>query len=947
MEYNLTSWTERDGLRAPRIRALAQTPDGYLWIGTTDGLVRFDGFSFAGWETIGSGDLPRSRVVSLSMHVDGSLWVAFFTGTVARITGLRATVFDVAGAAGAINALVTDRNGAVWIAARTGLLHFDGQQATRTPKSEGLPDGPVINAYQDADGTLWITLNTGIFRRRPGATSFEPVMPASYFDHRITVDRNRGLWITDPRRGFRRMPAIDGQTAAQPSSLAGLGVQILQSKRSGMWVATLGQGVWWIRDEAHLDQIDVLGESEGLLNDVVRVLLEDRDENIWVGTDYGLYRLSRNKLIPIKHLGVARVVQADETGVWVGTSNGLVRFEGTGERVYGQQGELPSPFISALHRDAAGALWVATDHGVAVARNGRFEPFPIQGIERRKRIYSMSVEDVGDLWLADFNRGLFRTTPAGLQPVDVPPLLDHRAVLSVHGDLEGRMWLALSDGRIGFVTRADGALRFTVLAAPPRANARLYAVIQERHGDVWLLTSAGVWHYAEGRIIALDDSNGLPASTVTSAAFDTQGDVWLGTPSGVVRMERDDIAQVSGDPAARVPYGLWDTYDGAAGMPVWLGSPGVSRDPTGRLWFVTSNGISIVDPARLDAATSIPPVLIQSLSVGSTRRPLDGPLKLPPRSSPIEIDYATVMLSAAHKVRFQYRLDNFDDAWTDAGSRRQALFTNLPPGDYTFRVMAVATDGSSSESSATLRFTITPAFTQTSWFYAGLAMLLLLTLWQAWRLRLRYAQRQFALVINERIRMSREIHDTLLQSLIGTALQLEILSTSEAASDETRNTLTRVRRELEDDIRETRQSIWNLRSPRLDRSDLASLVREAGSRITSGVPARLNVTVSGAARRLKPDVEQQLLRIAEQAIVNAVRHASASEVDVGLEFTAGSVRLSVSDNGRGFDPSQTVPDSNLHYGLASMKGRAEEMGARFALRSELGRGTTVETTVEA
>ncbi|MGC4081149.1 MAG: triple tyrosine motif-containing protein [Vicinamibacterales bacterium] len=318
-------------------------------------------------------------------------------------------------------------------------------------------------------------------------------------------------------------------------------------------------------------------------------------------------------------------------------------------------------------------------------------------------------------------------------------------------------------------------------------------------------------------------------------------------------------------------------------------------------------------------------------------------LVLPPRSSPIEIDYATVMLSAAHKVRFRYRLENFEQEWTDAGTRRQALFTNLPPGDYRFRVMAIATDGSSSESTATLRFTVRPAFTQTPWFFAGLGLLLTLALWSAWRMRLRYVQRQFALVINERIRMSREIHDTLLQSLIGVALQLDVLGAS--ASDETRGALTRARRELEEDIRETRQSIWNLRSPKLEQSDLASLLREAGRRIAAGAPVQMRVTVDGTPRRVRLDVEQQVLRIGEQAMVNAVRHASASEVDVHLRFEDRAVSLTVTDNGRGFDQHHISGESNFHFGLASMRERAEELGGRFSLRSEPGRGTAVEAVV--
>lgn len=947
-EYNLTVWTEREGLQSPRVMAIAQTTDGYLWLGTVNGLIRFDGTTFTPWNAIGTTPLPDGRVQALDATPDGALWVAYQSGTVASVVGSRSVVHDAIGRAtgGIVTAIGTDRDGALWVAARSGLLRVDGEQVTRLGQADGIPDGPVLNTYEDEQGTLWISSNTGIFRRHRGAPRFERVMSASYFDHRITVDRAGVAWITDPRRGFQRMTAAANAaptTATGP--MAGLGVQILPSRRGPMWVATLGQGLWRVGDPSRQDRVEVLDADHGMLNEVVRCLLEDREENIWIGTDYGLYRLSRNKLIPLQRLGVVRVVQADTEGVWVGTSTGLIRFEGTERRTYTR--ELPSPFVSALHLDARGALWIATDVGIVVRRNGAFQPVPLPGIAQLNRIYSMAADDDGQLWLADFNRGLFRAGPAGIEPVDLPNL-DHRAVLSVHPDLERRLWLSLSDGSLGFIERqADGGLTFTRPEGLPATSARLNAVLQQQPGDLWLITSAGAWHWTRDRVVSVSAANGLPDGQFTAGAFDSDGAVWLGSGAGVLRLDQATLDHIERNRQAQVTYGYWDAYDGAAGTPVWFGTPAVSRDAAGRLWFVTANGLSIAEPGRLRGATPLPPVVIQSVMAGSTRMPFDRDLVLPPRSSPIEIDYATVMLSAAHKVRFRYRLENFEDTWTDAGTRRQAIFTNLPPGDYRFRVMAIATDGTASESTATLAFVVQPAFTQTPWFLAGLALLFSLAVLSAWRLRLRYVQRQFAMVIHERIRMSREIHDTLLQSLIGVALQLDALGAQDGVSEDSRASLTRVRRELEEDIRETRQSIWNLRSPKLEHADLASTLLEAGRRIAAGAPVIVRVSVDGTPRRLRLDVEQQILRITEQALVNAVRHGSASEVDVVLHFDRHAVRLTVTDNGRGFDQAQISGESNFHYGLASMRERAEELGGRFTLRTEPGRGTAIEASVPA
>ncbi|MGC4081148.1 MAG: two-component regulator propeller domain-containing protein [Vicinamibacterales bacterium] len=347
----------------------------------------------------------------------------------------------------------------------------------------------------------------------------------------------------------------------------------------------------------------MLGDDEGLLNEVIRCLHEDREENIWIGTDYGLYRLSRNRLIPLQRLGVVRVVQADDSGVWVGTSTGLHRFEGTSQRVYGVRGELPSPFVSALGLDDNGALWIVTDRGIAVHRNGRFERVPFTGIESLNRVYSMAIDSGGGLLLADFNRGLFRAIHGTVVPMDVPPL-DHRAVLSVHPDGEGRFWVSLSDGRIGYIERAaDDRFSFTVPSGLPAGAVRLFSVLQEKPGDLWLVTSRGAWHYENGRLTVIDERNGLPSAQASAGAFDRDGAIWLGTSAGVLRIDRSAISHLADEPQAQITYGYWDAYDGAAGSPIYLGTPGVARDAAGRMWFVTANG----SPSRIPNGCAAPP----------------------------------------------------------------------------------------------------------------------------------------------------------------------------------------------------------------------------------------------------------------------------------------------------------------------------------------------------
>jgi signal transduction histidine kinase/ligand-binding sensor domain-containing protein len=947
-EYTLTGWTEREGLASPRVLALAQSADGYLWLGTTDGLIRFDGTRFLRWDAFGATALPSGRIQTLCSSQDGSLWIGYSNGMIARIAQGQVTVFDAetTNTGGDVGTILEDRNGTIWAGSRNGLRRFDNGVWTRLGPEHGLPDGPVLSAYQDKSGAFWAASYTAVYRAPAGSSRFEAVASASYFAHRITRDATGTVWITDPRTGFRRITDKPGSwPSTAPEVTQALGVQLLPDRRGNLWVATLGHGLWRTRTGERTPAIEVLGKKEGLLNDLVRSLLEDQQGNVWLGTDYGLYRLSPNKLIPITNLGVARVVEPGADGsVWVGTTTGLVRFKNDTRRVYGHAGELPSPFVTALHRDDSGALWIATDNGIARFDHERFVKVPIEGGMPLNRVYSITTDGNGSLWLCDFSQGLFRLHDGKLWPIDVTADLTHRSILSIHGDGNGRIWAALTGGGLGFFERGE-PWPFTRLDDIPDAGAKFNAVFRDPSGSTLLATSAGLWRYEGGRVSSTSDGNGLPRWQTLAMAADADGWWWLATAAGIVRLNPAVVHQPDPGPPLSASYSLWDSYDGAAGLPIW-GSSNGARDDAGRLWFVTSNGISIVDPARLRESPPTPPVRIEWMLAGTKRFDASGPITLPPHTSPVQIDYTAVMLSSAHKVRFRYRLDNFDAEWTDAGGRREAMLTNLPPGSYTFRVTAAATDGSIGNSFATLDFTIRPTFFQTRWFYVVLASMLILAVWQAWRLRLHYMQRQFSLVINERIRMSREIHDTLLQSLIGVALQLDVMAAAVDLTEAARANLIRVRRQLEEDIRETRQSLFNLRSPKLEKSDLAATLRDAGRKLTAGTTVQFSLTVTGTPHRCRPEVEQQLLRIGEQAILNSVRHGSAKQVHVMLGFQPHLLRLRVADNGRGFDQARELSDGDSrHYGLAGMKERAKEIGGTLVIDTHSGGGTVVEAAV--
>lgn len=954
-DYATNAWTERDGLPSGRIAAIAQTGDDYLWLGTNVGLVRFDGITFLQWRELSSLELPARSVWALCAATDDSLWVGFSSpGGVSRIKDGLVTNFDEADGLpdGAVNSLTEAHDGTIWVATHGGLFHFRNGRFERVGLEAGLADGAVTSTFEDSGGNLWISTTDGVFRRLRNAPQFERIVSASYWAHRVAEDESGAIWITDPRIGMRRLldhpsdpaPNVLSDSGLAPegnaASASGLGVQMLSGDQDVLWVATLGRGLWRRRTVGGKSTIDTLTIDRGLLSNSVRALLRDREGDLWVGTDNGLQQLSRKTVTGLTGLGLVRVVErgADES-IWVGTTTGLLRFK-DGQKVrYGSRKELPSPFVTALHADRSGTLWIATDSGVARFINERFVSVPLPRTPQLTRVYSITTDARGNLWLCDVNRGLFRWSGHTLTPFDVSPQLDHRSVSWVFGDAAQRVWVRTTSGEL-MVVNDDGSLgrvdSITSTTPPSPADSQ---------ATLWMGSPAGAERLIGNSLAIVGQGNGLPTATVTAVVPGGDGYVWLATPAGLVRVLETAFDAVQKEPNVRVGYSLYDVEDGMAGLPVRFANPSAVRASDGRIWFVTNNGLTIVDPATVLEDVSIPPVRIEGVIADARKLDLKAPLRLKPKTSTIEIDYSAVTFSSPKKVQYRYRLEGFDDDWREVGTRREALYTNLPPGQYRFRVAAANNEKGFSVNGATVDFVLLPTFYQTWWFLDALVLSVLLGLWATWRLRIRHLHHEFSLVLGERARVGREIHDTLLQCLVGVALQLDALSAAAGPGGFMKDTLAQTRREVEEYIRETRQTIWNLRSSKLDRSDLVAALRQTGEHATSGTPIRFTLSVTGQARRFETMLEQQLLRIGEQAVLNSVRHAHPSEVHLKLQYGDSAVRLRVSDNGTGFNTADLVSEDGKHYGLIGMQERADEVGGQLSVTTHPGGGTAVEIVI--
>jgi signal transduction histidine kinase len=949
--YRITSWSGGDGITFGAVRSIVQDPDGYIWLASDAGLVRFDGFRFATTDMVaGPRQLPVAPLRAVYLARDGSLWAGYGNrhGIYRILRGEVRDIFLSNEVTGFVNAMTEDSTGAVWVAHDTGLYRFEAgrwESISLPPASATRLTRRVFDAREDRAGTLWVATGSGVYRRRPGG-EFDKVLETDAPVQGISEDHAGHMWATDEITGFRRVDAPDPNP-----TLKGRGLSLFHDRAGNLWVATTGQGLWQVQPRAGLASgvtIRRATAQTGLISDELKGFLEDRDGNIWTGSIQGLNRLTPYKVTPLGDLGVVQHVTLTADGTaWAGTTSGLVVLTGVTPQSPGRRTVISPAAIRALHTASDGTVWAATEKGLYRAAGWRLTSALTAG-PMLTRITSIDSDRRGTLWLSDETEGLVRVVAGRGERVTLAGLPGRP--LFVHTDHVNRLWMAFPGGTIGMVDGTGNVRRYGHDQGLPAADINV--IHHDRRGDVWVGGEGGLSLLRGDHFQTLTVAQGLPDRPVMAIIDDDAGDVWMAFAfRGFVRFAREDLLRAMRDSSYRLHYRVFNTSDGTAGVPYPVNRTPAGRDSSGALWFVTTRGLTVLDPDNLRNELIPMPSRprIEGVTADDLRYAAIPGTVLPPRTGRLRIDYTVVnpslmdQTAAANvtpaRIRFRYRLDGFDTNWVDGTGPRQAVYTNLGPGRYRFRLQTAGDAAIWNDAETGWAFSIQPMFYQTGWFYLACVLALGLSAIGAWQLRMRQVRKDLALVFGERMRISREIHDTLLQSMFGVALQLDAAAHYlPDPPSPARLHIQRIRRQIEDHIAEARQSILNLRAPVLDRRDLVGALRETGDRLTAGkVP--LIVTVNGTPRHCSTKVETHVLRIGHEAIANAVRHADAGQVHVDIRFDAASLRLRVADDGRGFDPGQQ--SDGTHYGLLSMQERAVDAGGRCTIASTPGGGVEV------
>jgi signal transduction histidine kinase len=507
----------------------------------------------------------------------------------------------------------------------------------------------------------------------------------------------------------------------------------------------------------------------------------------------------------------------------------------------------------------------------------------------------------------------------------------------------GELWIGtrgglshLESGRISNLTMRDGL-----------SSNVITALDQDASGALWIgTTGAGLDLLRDGHITAFPASSaGLP-EVIHSIVEDSRGNLWLGTPTGIYRVSRRQLEAFADHTIVHVDVASYGVADGMRINECSSGHPAAVRTLDGTLWFATLRGISITNPDQQEN-TLPPPVVIENITIDDQPAASIERVTVNPSYTRLSLHYAGLSFVAPARVRYRYRLEGFDPTWIDAGARRVAYYTNIPPGHYTFHVLAANNDGVWNETGATLDIRVLPHTWQTWWFRTLLGLALLLFGYQIYRMRVRNVELRFDAVLAERTRIAREIHDTLAQDIVGISVQLELVSRLLGTSlDAARTQLDATRNLVKSSLEEARSSIWNLRSATTGADDLPARVNRAVKQAAANTTAKLRFQVRGTYRAAPSAVEDQLLRVSQEAVNNAVHHSGASAIDVTLGYDTRSVQLSVDDDGRGFIHDARSFVDGGHFGLQGMQERAAEIGGVLRIDTEPAKGTRISLRVD-
>ena len=952
-QYTQDFWAVENGFTGGAIYAITQTGDGYLWIGTEKGLVRFNGLEFEFIQVGNSNIYSKEPVVGLLSDDRGNLWIQLRNQYIVRYHD---GVFE--------NVLIDS--------------------------SKIKMSVTVMNQSKNGD-ILFATLENGVFKYN--AEGFALVIPPAKMPRSMTISlagtRQGDIWLGTRDRGLFHFDGNENKNISD--EVPDLKINCLFSTGDeGLLIGT-DQGMihWNGREFSVPDSLKPLQDSQ-----IIKVT-QDQDSNFWIAANPGgVWQINNEKTVAVQNNNsqlngtVTAVFEDREGNVWLGTPRGIGRFRNSAFTTHFSAGGLPADNNGPIFIDSENRTWFApASGGLYFLEGNQVKNIPVQGLEK-DIVYSIGGGE--DIWIGRQNGGLTHLYPQGgtfaSRTYTEKDGLAQNNVYAVHLARDGSVWAGtlsagvsrFQDGKFKTFTTIDGLALNTVTAIAECAD-----------GKMWFATPAGLSSFDGKRWQTFKSETGLPSDIVNALFVDSRGVLWLGTEKGLAYINPDG-ALITANSLKENIFGieedrtgaLWiatanqimqigrdkllsgellDTdireygiADGLKGVEAIKRNRSVAADSEGRIWFSLNHGISLIDPSRLKKLSIPALVHIQSLVTDNISLNLREPVSFAAANQNIKIGYTALSLSIPERVKYRYKLEGFDEDWSQPTAANERIYTNLSPGTYTFRVVSTNSEGVWNSSEASIEFKVLPRFWQTLWFQSLCLLAFILIIIALFRLRLYQLKRQMnrrfeerlAARLAERQRIAHDLHDTLLQGVYSASIQLDLVVDNLADNSSEKLILQRVLQLMGQVMEEGRNTLKGLNSRKTDKlyvlEDSFSQIRHDLDRLEQ---VDFQITVKGNAQPIHPLVRDEVYRIGREAIINAFRHAKASRIETELDYAPRFFKLKIRDNGTGIAPYLLENGRDGHFGLSGMRKCAERIEASLEIVNSNEGGTLVELFV--
>jgi len=968
-QYGHSAWRTQDGVVAGAVTSLAQTKDGYLWVGTRAGLLRFNGAELVPFVPPSTGEPIRApRILSLLGARDGSLWIGT-SSDVERWSAGRLTHYpdNVGYNLSFVLDIKQTHDGEVWIArsrvpaGESPVCRVAGEKLECFGKKEGISLEYVMDILEDPNGDLLIHSDDQVVRWSPKslrAQVLQTLRGGQDGAQALAFDRDGSLLIGSAvSAGGYGLSSLQGtrlQPFLRPTFDGGsIPVQSLFfDSNKDLWIGTQGRGLYRISGQ----RVEHYGSLDGLSSDAINKIFEDREGNIWVATQEGVDRFRDVKVATFSaHEGLSAdlvnaVVASRDGSVWISNFHALDVLRGTTVTSYHGGKELPGEQVTSMFEDRLGRMWIGIDTRLTLFDHGAFRPVRRADGGETGGISAIMDDREGNLWVisqAGLHGSVLRIEGETIrQEIPFEQLAIAKAG-AIAADLRSGVWLPMFNGDIAHWH--DGHADIIALH---RASHTGYVVglIATADGSIYTNSALGVVGVRGEKWQTLDASNGLPCTAVRTMLWDAQA-LWLYSDCGLQSVSFAEIEKWWRDPKAQLKVKLFDTFDGVQpASSSWY--PKSSRSPDGRLWFANASVLQMMDPAHVSTNRIAPLVQVEKLVADRTTfAPATG-LRLRPLTKNLEIDYTASSFAIPQKVQFRYKLEGYDVDWQNAGNRRQAFYTGVPPGQFQFRVIASNNDGVWNNVGASLPFQVLPAFYQTTWFVVMCVVGVVMAVWLTYLGRIRHVTSRLRMRVEERMkereRIARDLHDTLLQGVQGLLYQFQAATERLSGTEPVRAVMEQALERADDLIAQGRESVTGLRGAQVAAGQIEDVLNSVAEELAreSGKTFRSNVL--GVTRSLHPIAREELFRIGSEALTNAFTHSMGSRVEMEIVYDSSHLLLRVRDDGRGFDvDSWNAGAQQGHFGLVGMQERAHRLNTRADIWSRVEAGTEVSVRVAA